>query len=265
MKKFMLFTLTIASLSIIGLSCTKSDDNSPGSASVNFHLTDAPASYDQVNVDVQSIQVQTNQDTGWQTLTLIQPGVYNLIKLRNGADTLLSRATLPAGTISQIRLVLGTENSVVIDGQSHPLATPSSMQSGLKFNFHQTLVANGAYDIWIDFDANKSVVKEGNGSYALKPVIKAYSQETDGQIKGYVLPYMASESVLAISNGDTAYAYPASTDGFFMFKGLVEGNYTVVFSAGMESGLKDTTLTDVNVSYGQVTDLGTTNLVSLNP
>lgn len=265
MKKYMLVTLTLVALSLLGLSCSKSDDNYPGSASVNFHLTDAPATYDQVNIDIKSIEVQTDQDSGWQTLTLIQPGVYNLIELRNGVDTLLSRATLPAGTISQIRLVLGTENSVVVDGQSYPLATPSSMQSGLKFNFHQTLVANGAYDIWIDFDANKSVVKEGNGSYALKPVIKAYSNETDGQIKGYVLPYISSETVMAINGGDTAYAYPASTDGFFMFKGLAEGNYTVVLSAGMESGLKDTTFNDVNVSFGQVTDLGTTTLVSLNP
>ncbi|HET8572309.1 MAG TPA: DUF4382 domain-containing protein [Edaphocola sp.] len=255
MKKFLLPAVIIASLLIS--SCSKNDDDSTPAASVHFYLTDGPANYDEVNIDVRSVQVHTDRDNGWQTLALIRPGIYNLNALRNGTDTLLSRATLPAGDLSQIRLILGTDNSVVVNGQSYPLATPSAMQSGLKFNFHQTLAADGAYDIWIDFDAHKSVVKQGNSSYALKPVIRAYSNETDGQVKGFVLPYLASEYVMAISNVDTFYAYPAATDGFFMFKGLAEGNYAVHISAGTASGLNDTTITNVNVSYGHVTDLGT--------
>lgn len=255
MKKIILPAIAVASL--LAFACTKSTESSGmQTASVNFRLTDGPARYDEVNVDVQAVEVHTDQDTGWHTVDLIQAGVYNLNDLRNGTDTLLSRATLPVGNLSQIRLILGTDNSVVVNGQSYPLATPSAMQSGLKFNFHQTLAANGAYDIWIDFDADKSVVKEGNGTYSLKPVIRAYSNETDGQIKGFVLPYLATESVMAISNQDTLYAYPASTDGFFMFKGLAEGSYSVYIDAGVGAALKDTTISNVSVSYGQVTDLG---------
>ncbi|MGF7231199.1 DUF4382 domain-containing protein [Arachidicoccus sp.] len=259
MKKFFLFAFAFACLT--WFSCSKSDTTSgSGNASAEFYLTDAPTTaYDAVNVDVQSVLIQSDQDTGWVALD-IKAGIYNLMQLRNGVDTLLSRATLPAGNISQIRLVLGTNNSVVVNGQTYVLQTPSAMQSGLKFNFHQTLVANGSYKIWIDFDANKSVVQQGNGNYLLKPTIRAYSAETNGQIKGYVLPPLSTEAVLAINGTDTLSAVPAS-DGFFKFSGLAEGSYKIWFEPNI--GFKDTTLTNVNVSFGQITDLGSTTLVQI--
>lgn len=260
MKKIFFSLLSI--MLVLGISCSKDDTANNGNANVSFHLTDAPGAYDAVYVDVQSVLVQSNQDSGWTTLDLIKPGVYDLLDFRNGTDTLLSRTSLPAGSISQIRLILGTNNSVVVNGVSYPLSTPSAMQSGLKFNFHQTLDANRAYDIWIDFDANKSIVNEGNGSYALKPVIRAYSQETNGQIKGYVLPSVANPIVLAIQGTDTLSAIPG-LDGFFMFSGLANGSYNITFKAGANTNYKDSTLTNVNVTYGQITNLGSTTLLQL--
>lgn len=234
-------------------SCSKSDNNSQAKASITVHLTDAPGMYDQVNVDIQAVEVSTAG--GWVSLPLARPGVYNLLALSNGVDTILAPNTaIPAGTISQFRLTLGTNNSVVVKGQSYPLKTPSGQQSGLKLNVDQTLTANNAYDIWFDFNAGSSVVQQGNGNYSLKPVIRAFTKETSGQIKGSVFP--SNAIVLAINGTDTSAALP-NTDGSFLFTGLPSGTYTVQYSA---VGLTPISISGVNVSYGVVT---TVNPVTL--
>ena len=257
-----LFLCALAFMSLTLFSCSKSDSiNSSGKASADFYLTDAPSTaYDAVNIDVQSVLVQSSNDTGWVSLD-ITPGIYDLMQLRNGADTLLGNATLSAGSISQVRLILGTNNTVVVNGQTYVLSTQSAMQSGLKFNFHQDLAANGSYKIWIDFDANQSVVMEGKDNYLLKPVVRAYSSETNGQVKGYAFPALSTQTVFAIQGTDTLSAVPAS-DGFFKFSGMAEGSYKIWFKAN--TGFQDKTLDGVNVSFGEVTDLGITTLTQLN-
>ena len=56
----------------------------------------------------------------WQDLQ-IRPGVYDLLTLRNGTDTLLASGTIPEGKIKRIKITLGTNNSLVKDSVSYPL------------------------------------------------------------------------------------------------------------------------------------------------
>lgn len=243
-------------------SCSK-DDNSgsasaTGKAAVSFHLTDAPGAYDAVNVDIRQVVVITDQ--GEITLTPVKAGVYNLLEFSNGLDVLLCQSDLPAGHISQIRLVLGSNNSVVVDGQSYPLETPSAQQSGLKFNFHQELKANASYHVWIDFDAGKSIVKTGKGKYNLKPAVRAYTELTNGKIKGIVLPLLAQPIVYAIKGSDTLSAIP-SADGRFVFSGLTEGSYSLWYNAAAGTGFQASVKTNLNVSFGTVTDAGIVTLL----
>jgi hypothetical protein len=260
MKKIVLFgaLLIAAGLS----SCSKDDaggsSTATGKASVSFHLTDAPGAYDAVNVDIRQVVVITDQ--GETTLTPVKAGVYNLLEFSNGLDVLLCQSDLPAGHISQMRLVLGSNNSVVVDGKSYPLNTPSAQQSGLKFNFHQELKANASYHVWIDFDAGKSVVKTGKDSYNLKPTVRAYTELTNGKIKGVVLPLLAQPIVFAIKGSDTLSAIPAS-DGHFVFSGLAEGNYSLWYNVAAGSGFSATVKTNVAVSFGTITDVGTVTLL----
>jgi len=257
----LLFTAILASMLVF--SCKKDDDNTTNpttnnnTAKVSLHLTDGPADYDAIYIDIQSVEV-TMEGSSAVTLTPVRPGVYDLLQLRNGLDTLLLVANLPAGKISQIRLILGNNNSIVVDGQGYPLSTPSAQESGVKLNLKETLVAGGAYDIWLDFDAGKSIVETGNGKYKLKPVIRAYSALTDGRIKGYVLPFGAFITVYAINGVDTFAAIPNAIDGFYVFTGLPSGNYQVYFDAAAITYV-DTTV-NVQVNYGSEVNLGTTIL-----
>lgn len=259
MKRNLLFALFIGISASAMTSCSKDDDDNnnnttSGKAKVTMRLTDGPADYDHVYIDIQKVEV-TMQDSGAVTLTPIRPGVYDLLQFSNGIDTMLLTTDLPTGTIQQIRLVLGTNNSVVVDNQTYALTTPSGQTSGIKLNLNQTLQANQSYDFWIDFDAGKSVHQTGNGKYMLKPVIRTYSALTNGKIKGIVLPLSAMATVYAISGTDTFSAIPNATTGAYAIAGLPAATYSVTLDAGVATFV-DTTVSNVQVQYGATTDLG---------
>lgn len=260
MKRTLLI-LSVIVLAACGIfSSCKKDSDEQGMAKVNVHLTDGPADYDAIFIDVQKVEIHSDV-SGWVSVTPMVPGVYNLLDFSNGLDTLLCTANLPAGNISQMRLILGNNNSIVVNGTSHPLSTPSAQQSGLKFNIHQELVANGAYDIWIDFDAAKSIVEKGNGDYSLKPVIRTYTALTNGKIRGFVLPLQANAVVYAIHGTDTFSAIPGDIDGHFMFCGMPEGTYNLWIDAASNTGFQDGLQANVTVSFGVITDVGIITLL----
>jgi hypothetical protein len=191
---------------------------------------------------------------------LIKPGVYNLLDFRNGIDTLLASVDVPAGKISQIRLILGENNSVVVDGSTYPLNTPSAQQSGLKLNLNADLQAGILYRLWIDFDANKSIVATGSGKYNLKPVIRTYSEATGGTVQGTVLPPDAKATVMAVNGTDTLYAVPSAV-GFYRFAGMAAGNWNVYFIPGTLTGYQSFNVANVAVQTGVVTSVPTVTLV----
>src|SRR5690606_10644983 len=163
--------------------------------------------------------------------------------------------------IEQIRLKLGPHNSVVVDGVTEPLKTPSGQTSGVKLNLHETLLPGVAYDIWIDFDAGKSIVATGNGKYNLKPVIRTYADVTNGMIEGYATPLAALPVVYAIANTDTFTAIPDASSAYFKFNGLPAGMYQIWVDA--ENPMyEDKLFTNIEVQYGAIHDLGQ---IVLNP
>lgn len=228
---------------------------------LTLYLTDDPARYEAVNIDVQKVLVnyEGGGSNGWKELS-IQPGIYNLLNFRNGLDLLLGTTELPAGRINQIRLVLGSNNTVVEQGVSRTLETPSAQQSGLKLNVQVELTEGIDYKLWIDFDAGRSVVKAGNsGKYILKPVIKTFTEARGGSITGTLLPLSTQAWVYAIRGNDTvASAIPESTNGRFLMRGIEPGTYMVAIDA--PSGYRDTTLQNIIVNNAQVTNVGTITL-----
>lgn len=245
---YLLFFVTVVS------ACSSEDDSN---ARLEIRLTDAPGDYEEVNIDIQSVQVNTsteNTESGWKSLA-IEPGIYNVLKLTNGLDTLLGSIELPPGRVSQIRLVLGENNTVKIGGDVKPLSTPSAQQSGLKLNVQADLVAGITYSITLDFDAARSIVQKGNGGYSLKPVIRTLSEATSGAISGIVMPLESDPAVFAVNvSGDTVATAYTNDAGGFLLRALEPGTYTVKFSP--KEGFVATEETDVAVSIGSVTDVG---------
>lgn len=105
-------------------SCDKEDNN--GTTDLRIRLTDSPFDATEVNVDIREVNVNFHDDDpeGWTSLATHQ-GIYNLLELQNGIDTLIAQGTVPAGVLKEVRFVLGSENSITIDNVNYPLTIPS--------------------------------------------------------------------------------------------------------------------------------------------
>lgn len=243
--------------------CQKEADSNNQVSRVTVYLTDHQTPvFDSVFIDMQKLEVKLEDDTlpngGWINLS-IRPGVYNVLRFRNGLDTLFGTGSLPNNRIRKIRLTLGTQNSVMKDNQSFPLK--------IKDNERQVVINidNSNFDIvapdqvmfWIDFDAGRSIRVDNSGSgnnngYELKAHIKIFTHRNSGRIEGRVFPFAARPVVSAIIGSDTATAIPDS-DGEFKIVGLDAGTYTVLFDGN--NGYRDTVISNVVVRTGEDTHL----------
>lgn len=286
--------LSLLSLSIFFAACQKDiavDDNSLKPRQLSVYLTDDPCNYDSVFVDIKFVEVKidtskqnmnddnhgdTDDDNDddnrhndaygrWDTLK-INAGVYNILSLRNGIDTLLGTANIPAGSIRKIRLTLGTNNRVVVNGVSKPLNLLAGTSKYAYIKIHQkdednddnnnSNNSNTQTALLLDFDVCESI-KLINGQYYLKPVLKPLSKKNHGEIEGKVLPSAAKAFVTAKSGADSATAIPEN-DGRYKIRGLKPGTYSVKFKGSV--GYKDTTINNVQVQKNKETKLATVTL-----
>jgi hypothetical protein len=248
MKKSVLFFVAV--MPLFFWSCEEEKN-----AKVEVWLTDAPADFQEVNIDLLEVEIKasdTEDETGWQALD-VTPKVYNLLDWTNGKETFLGGAEVPAGRLSQIRLKLGENNSVKVDGTVQPLNTPSAQQSGLKLNINQVLTEGITYKITLDFEAGKSIVVTGNNTYSLKPVIRVMTEAQDGAIKGDIEP-AGVVSIAVMSGEETVTTSSSDETGQFLIQGLAAGTYRLVFDPSGDAPVVEKT--DVKVNLGEVTDIG---------
>ncbi len=235
--------------------CKKTEDANnqvnQGKATYQVRMTDAPGPYQQVNIDLRGVEIT---GTGGSTMMLnVNAGIYDLLKFSNGLDTLIASGSINAGRVEQIRLILGPNNTVVVNGDAFPLDIPSSEQSGLKIQVHQDIAAGATYMVLLDFDANRSIHQLGNGSYKMKPVIRAINKAVGGAIKGSVIPAGVIATVTA-NNGVDSFSSVVNVSGNFLIMGLTPGNYdvTVVPVAPYKTVVK----TAITVTAGATADAG---------
>ena len=129
-RNLLVLTAIVCSVSLTFISCKKED--AKGMSTLNVRLTDAPTAFEQVNIDVREVRVKFSDDStsnGWVTLTTY-PGVYNLLALQNGVDTLLGTGVFPTQVVKEIRFVLGPNNTIKDAGVIYPLTIPSGSESG---------------------------------------------------------------------------------------------------------------------------------------
>lgn len=273
---FRALSIVVIVSALIITACKK--DSTPattaGTQKLSVYLTDDPAIYDSVLIDIKYVEVKLDTNEAhknddhfgdndhdkdndhhgrdefgkWDTLH-ITPGIYNLSKLRNGIDTLLGTASIN-GTIRKIRITLGANNSLNIAGVSHPLNLLPGVNNYLYVkinNRHHQEAASGQTALWIDFDISRSIVL-ANGQYYLKPVLRPFCDNNFASLKGKVLPSAATPLVTVYNSTDTANGIPRE-DGDFKIRGLKEGTYSILFKGF--NGYRDTTIMNVQVKSGE--------------
>lgn len=229
---------------------------------VTIYLTDhATPVFDSVFIDIQGLQVKVEDDSlpgdGWVSLT-INPGVYNILRFRNGLDTLFAVGTLPNARIKKIRLILGTQNTAMNNGQVFPLRIKDDdREVEVEVRPENFSVSNGQVLFWIDFDAGNSIQEDNSGSgsgngYRLRSHLRLFSRSNTGRIEGKVLPLQADPIVKAVMGTDTVTAIPEH-DGEFKIVGLRAGTYQVIFDG--QNNYRDTTISGVVVRNNEDTHL----------
>lgn len=250
----------ILSVLLITFSCDFNDSPDSEKALVSFSLVDAPGDFEEVWVEVLSVRVQhiseneeeSEDESTWEEIP-VQGGsqLVNLMNLTGENSFLIGSEGFESGRINQIRLVLGENNYVVKGGEELELKTPSAQQSGLKIKLNQEIIAGNSYGIVIDFDVAKSIIVAGNsGNINLKPVLRAFLQETAG-IQGQVLPTEAQPILVeAIQNGNSFSTF-TDAEGAFVIQGLEPGNYSLKVTPN--ESFQPLELNDVVVEEGKIT------------
>lgn len=267
MKKFAGLLLAFVAVTMF-FSCSDDDSTSDQNARLKISMTDAPGDYEKVLIDVIDVKIKADAATdeeGWVSLSNVQPGVYDLLTLTGGVTQLLANAEVPAGFLGQIRLVLGTENYVVIKGDSNPqlLGTPSAQQSGLKLKVNQELEGGQEYLFLLDFDVDKSIVSAGtSGGFNLKPVIRLSANE-GGAIFGKISPGSTFKSLVEAKNAAHTISAYTDANGEFVLHGVPDGIYELTVTPAMGVGYSIKTVSDVEVANGATINLETIFLAAI--
>lgn len=259
-------------LIIFSTSCQKGATGE-GTQKLSVFLTDGPADYAAVNIDIVSVEAkidtarehrgddhfgdadsdnddrdQRHDDFGSWTSLNAQSGIFNVLALRNGLDTLLASGDIK-GTIRKIRITLGSNNSIVTnDGISHPLILSNETQNYLYIHIrdehhHDSVNTAG---LWVDFDIARSIL-ELDGKYYLRPRLKPFCDENFAGLEGKVTPWEARTVIKVYNATDTANAIP-NPDGRFRVRGLKPGTYSVLYDG--YNGYQDTTVNNVTIALG---------------
>lgn len=285
--KLRLFGILLAAILVVA-SCENAEDpaqNNIGEpANVQFKLIDNPIQYDAVLIDIQGLEykldtadednegegneeeeddssgrISDDDEGGWNVVE-IEPMVYDLLELNNGAQALLAEVEVEAGELQGVRVILGSDNKVVVDGDTIDLTVPSGSKSGLKVKVKSDLEGGEDYEVVVDFDAQKSIVHTGSDKYLLKPVIRVSiinPEDELGGISGVVFPETLSSIVYAINEDEDSVSTIPESNGSYLIDMLEEDNYSVVAVPDETSEFSAITISPVEVLEGQITELDT--------
>ncbi len=260
---------------------SSSNPNVPkGQSQVSLYMMDGPVSLSKVLIDIRQVTVeidtattqnaadvddqwdagycgfhrtQANKSVIWDTLS-ITPGVYDLLQLRNGTDTLLASGLYSTGKIIKIQITLGSDNTVFTDSTtSYPLEV-FGPNPYFTINVSRTNVqdvSNNEFKIWLDFNLARSIFF-WNGEFLLQPYFTVFNDMVTAKVVGQVLPPGAGALVTGISGTDTIYAVPF-WNGQYEFRNVPAGSWSFTFKGG--NGYQDTTLSSITVDSMKVVNL----------
>ena len=161
-------TLFSIVLVMVLVSCGGGSSSGAGTTgSLQVRLTDAHTNnVSEVNIAIVSLQAKPAGSPVVQIPVLFN--TVDLLTLQN-SSALLANAIVPAGHYEFIMVKLDQGQSGVVEaGQAKPLMIASEE---VKVLGGFDVLENGDTTVLLDFDAERSLIKQGNGQWQMKPVI----------------------------------------------------------------------------------------------
>ncbi len=245
---------------LCGLLCFSLGCTPQGTGTLQLNLTDKPAeeeysevfiTFSEISVHrgeeqdvIETLQDKDNEndvdDSGWIVISEKDQG-FDLLKLQDGKFELIAEEDLTEGIYTQIRLkiVEGDDKTYVTlvgeDGEKYPLIVPSGPQSGLKLIHPFRIIAGATTILFLDFNAEKSVLRTGNGQYKLKPTIAVLSEFSHTQgIEGTVF-IVDTEDPISSAEVSAFYADEVDDSNALPVGSILtddQGNFTLPLPAG---------------------------------
>ncbi len=155
MKKITVIGAIFACAVILFFSTCKKE-SSTGTSSMAVRLKDAPAHCDKAKLEIKGIKVYSEKD-GWITIP-INDTIIDILQLQD-TSALLGIINIDAGTITQVQVILGGQDSVTIDGYTYVLAL---MGDSLTIKVNDTIAPNSSFTLTIDINAAQSIFDDGD-------------------------------------------------------------------------------------------------------
>ena len=223
-----------------------------GHGKLSIHAIDAPppAGVEHVYLTIKEIQLHIAESAEfplgqWVTLAEVNRTL-DFLELINGMSALLAQVYVEAGHYTQIRIILGEINEVVINGETFPLVIPSSQESGVKIQFNLDVKEGEETGLFVDFDAANSIDwKLLHGTYKVNPVFKLFHKTEAGTVSGRVADNSGNGILYAIIEAKSnSYGTATVTDA--------NGNYTLI----LPEGIYDITATSYGYDYSNPVKYG---------
>jgi hypothetical protein len=128
---------------------------------------------DQIFINM--VRLEAVDASGNRFLLNDTPTRFELLQLRDGAVGLMGHNMLPKGEYAYFELTIGTGNSVVVSGESDPIAIEYQTQDRLRFEGPFDLRGGRITELFLHFDPNMSLFYTKNYGYILDPSIAALS------------------------------------------------------------------------------------------
>lgn len=169
------------------VACEVTDQGAHTNGIFKVQLTGAPGDYEAVYIDIQEVRIKSSKlyhgdltddedkkhrdNEGWTTINDEAVRV-NLLEYQNGKTIEVGNEELEAGVYNELRFILGSENALILNGQSHALEIPNAQQSGIPLEINAEIRDGETYNLLIDLDTGRSIVRNESGNYILNPVLR---------------------------------------------------------------------------------------------
>lgn len=165
------------SLIILLLGCSVNNVNDISDQSIiSVSLKAKSGELNEVFIEVKDVQLKLASNLSapgnWVSLNTTNQGVYNFYDLQENSKLLLvENVSLKSDYLQELKLVLGDENSIIINSQFFDFNISENGLLEAKNSIGLQLLPGKIYDIIIEFDIDESVIFNQQDGFNLEPKI----------------------------------------------------------------------------------------------